>query len=224
MLNTALPANVVEFPKSQVVRPNATPHRRPDTGRRSTIAIAANAEVFGEGDPANHLYRVESGVIRICRYLVDGERQISAFHFPGDVFGLEAEDFHRFAAEAVTPASVTSIALHDALAPDGCGGATGELWRIALRSLSETLEHMMASRRSAAARVAIFVLKMAERQPGCEEIPLPMSRSDIADYLDMTIETVSRTLTQFREEGVIRLASARRILILDPHALNGIAA
>lgn len=195
--------------------------RSPETGA-SLSSFLANAEIFAQGEPAGRIYRLESGVVRICRLLSDGRRQISAFHFPGDVFGLEADEEHRFSAEAVTPVRVASFRIANVVPLHGTSdGLAGTLWRIALRSLSEAQEHLLLlGRQNALERLASFMVQMAKRQESLRTVDLPMSRADIADYLGLTLETVSRMLAQLKQHGLIRLRSARHVELLNLAALE----
>jgi CRP-like cAMP-binding protein len=185
------------------------------------MPFARNAEVYGEGEPADYAYKVVSGAVRTYKILNDGRRQIAAFHLPGDMFGLESGDEHTFSAEAVTDATVlvikrsavTALAARD-------GDVARQLWAFTARELERVREHMMLLVKSAQERVACFLLEMAKRVPGTNEIELPMSRQDIADYLGLTIETVSRTFTQLETNAAIALPSSRRIVLRNRGALS----
>jgi CRP/FNR family transcriptional regulator, nitrogen fixation regulation protein len=172
-------------------------------------------EIFGEGEPASHYYKVVSGVVRTCKILSDGRRQIDAFHVAGDMFGIERGAEYRVTAEAVGEAMIASFwrcSLEEPADPDR--GLAREVVATALLNLERAQEHMiLLGRKSATEKVATFLLAMAERIEG-DAIELPMSRSDIADYLGLTIETVSRTLTRFERKGAIELSTARRTIRL----------
>jgi CRP/FNR family transcriptional regulator, nitrogen fixation regulation protein len=185
------------------------------------MPFARNAEIYGEGEPADYAYKVVSGAVRTYKVLNDGRRQIAAFHLPGDMFGLESGDEHTFSAEAITAATilvikrsaVTALAARD-------GDVARQLWAFTARELERVREHMMLLVKSAQERVACFLLEMAKRGPGANEIELPMSRQDIADYLGLTIETVSRTFTQLETNAAIALPSSRRIVLRNRSALS----
>lgn len=183
---------------------------------------AAGCEIFAQGEPVRKMYRLENGVVRICRFLQDGRRHISAFHFPGDVFGLEAEDCHSVSAEAITPVRVAGFRTTNVVPMRGRDDqVTGDMWRVALRSLTQSQEHLLLlGRRNALERVASFIVEMAERQDSARLVELAMPRVDIADYLGLTLETISRMLTQLKDMGLIRLRSSRRIELLDLEALE----
>jgi CRP-like cAMP-binding protein len=183
------------------------------------VPYARNVEIYGEHEPAEYLYKVISGGVRIYRVLTDGRRQISAFLLPGDMFGLEAGESHSCSAEAMADSvvlvikrsAVLSLAQRD---PE----VARELWTLTARELGRVQDHMLALVKNAQERIAAFLLEMAERIPGvCVE--LPMSRQDIADYLGLTIETVSRTLTLLEQKATIALPSSRRIVLRNRLAL-----
>lgn len=175
----------------------------------------ADTEIYCQGEKARHLYRVEFGAVRVHRLLADGRRQIAVFHLPGEIFGFEADGIHHFFAEAV---GATGIRL--------AGFATNaelsqQLLPLALRSMARAQEHLLVlGRQSAVERLAAFLLDIAERQGGLKQLDLPMSRTDIGDYLGLTIETVSRAFSRLRAAGIIRLKSLRCIEIVDPAALR----
>ena len=170
-------------------------------------------ELFAEGDNAEYFYKVVSGAIRSYKLLSDGRRQIDAFHLPGDIFGLEAGSEHRFSAEAVGDVQVVAYRRNrlSALIEDD-PAFRDRIMTATLRSLQRAQDHMLLlGRKTAQEKLATFLLDMAERiSEDDEHFDLPMQRSDIADHLGLTIETVSRTLTQFARSGLIRLMPAGR--------------
>jgi len=180
-------------------------------------ALAKDEELFAEGDQADHFYKVLSGAVRTCKLLSDGRRQIDAFHFAGDIFGLEAGDAHRFCAEAVNAARVVAYRRPQLL-------ALGEAAMAAvLANLERAQDHMLLlGRKTAPEKMASFLLGMAGRLPGLGgQFDLPMQRIDIADHLGLTIETVSRTLTQFARDGLIELpAASRSVRLCNKSALR----
>lgn len=184
------------------------------------MVFSRNEEIFGEDEPADYLYKVVTGTVRIYKILSDGRRQIVAFHLPGDMFGLEVGEDRAFSAEAVTDASVlvikrstiASLAQRD-------GNLARQLWALTAQELQRVQSHMLLLIKSAQERVATFILEMAERYHDHREVELPMSRQDIADYLGLTIETVSRTLTQFAQRAAIELPNSRRIVLRNRAAL-----
>lgn len=162
--------------------------------------------LYHQGDNAQTFYRVNSGVVMVYRLLENSQRQISGFYTEGDFFGLSSDDIHHDTAVTVTTANIValtmadvrhSVSLQRALFKTTCGQLE------AAQSLITTL-----TKKTASEKVASFLLMLADRQHRKGEtfdIRLPMSRLDIADYLGLTIETVSRRLTAFKADGIISL-------------------
>ena len=188
--------------------------------------FARDEEIFGEGEAADYVYQVVSGAVRTHRILRDGRRQIDEFHFAGDYFGLELCETHRVSAEALCDASVRLIrrgALSDLAARRG--DAARAILRLTAEGLQRSQDHvLMLGRRSAIERVAGLLLDIAERTHCQAELDVPMSRQDMADYLGLTIETVSRTLTSLQDEGLIALPSVRHVVLKDRRALERMVA
>lgn len=186
------------------------------------LNVERNAEIYGEAEEAEFAYIVVSGVVRTHKLLSDGRRQINAFHFPGDVFGLESTVEHRFTAEAVCDTKVRFIkrSVLMALAARDSEVANA-LWMTAANELRRAHEHMLLlGRKNAQERLAAFLLEAAERAEQSDTVELPMSRLDIADYLGLTIETVSRTFTLLESAATIELPSTRRIHLCNKAALS----
>ena len=174
-------------------------------------------EIFGEGEPPDLVYKVAAGSVRCFHLLSDGRRQISSFYFAGDVFGVELGSRRHATAEALTDAAIVT-ARRTAVAADP--GQMDRLWRHAMCELRRCEDHvLMLGRRAANERVVSFLLDLAERLGAGPDFELPMSRQDIADYLGLTIETVSRTLTQLQAEGLIKLSGYRRVRLARPTSL-----
>lgn len=187
----------------------------------AVMPFARNAEIYGENEPAEYLYKVVSGAVRTYRVLNDGRRQIGAFCLPGDVFGLEVGDHHSFSAEAIVDCKVmlikrSSLVSLATRSPD----VARQLWTLAATELQRAQDHTMLLIKTAQERVAGFLLEMAQRARCAEAVELPMSRQDIADYLGLTIETVSRTLTQLENSAAIAVPTSRRIVLRNQAALN----
>ncbi len=187
----------------------------------AVMPYARNVEIFGESDPAEYLYKVMSGVVRTYKILNDGRRQIGGFYLPGDVFGLEFGDEHTLAAEAVTDTKVL-IVKRGALAALAARDATvaRELYTLTARELRRTQERVLLLVKSAQERVVSFLLEMMQRASAGNTVDLPMSRQDIADYLGLTIETVSRTLTSLESAAAIEVPTSRRIVLRNRSVLN----
>ncbi|UYN94598.1 MAG: helix-turn-helix domain-containing protein [Enhydrobacter sp.] len=193
----------------------------------TTHVLGKGEELFAEGDPADCFYKVVSGTVRTYKLLSDGRRQIDAFHLAGDLFGLEAGAEHRFCAEAVDGATVVAFRRSrlDALTHDHPGFGD-QVMSSMIRNLERAQEHMLLlGRKTAQEKIASFLLDMADRMHEDDHFELPMQRSDIADHLGLTIETVSRTLTEFARRGLIKVAaSSRSIVLADKGRLQGMNA
>lgn len=192
------------------------------------MVLRKGERLFDEGDEAEFFYQVVSGAIRSYKLLSDGRRQIDAFHLRGDIFGLEAGGEHRFSAEAVDDVSVIAYRRRrlDALIRDDIA-FRDKIMTATLRSLERAQAHMLLlGRKTAEEKIATFLLDMAERiSKDGGQFELPMQRSDIADHLGLTIETVSRILTRFARSGLIRLLPAgRSIGLCNRMALQGLNA
>jgi len=196
------------------LRAGAVLHFRPDR------------EIFADGDSADVFFKVVSGTVRTCKFLSDGRRQIEAFYGPGDVFGFEPNGVHRLSAEAVSECNLIAYrrrGVEAALIEDG--ELARQLLNYALHSATDAQAHaFLLGRRAAAEKVAAFLLEWAARDGAAAVIALPMSRQDMADYLGLTIETVSRTLSQFERDGLISIPNARQIRVLSREALENLTA
>jgi len=177
-----------------------------------------DAMVYAQGDTTGPLYLVEFGTVRICQLTADGRRQITSFCYAGDVFGLEAGDEHEFYAESVDGAGVRVLrAANDA-------GFAHRLLNLALRRFARMQSHLvLLGRMSANEKMANFLVDLLDRQGSDDIINLPMQRNDIADYLGLTFETVSRVLRVLKDRAIIRLQSVDRIEVLDADALAGLS-
>ena len=191
--------------------------------------LEENEHLFLEGEKQTHVYIVLSGVIGLYNLLADGRRQISTFAYPGDLIGLDSAGIHVNSAEALCLSKVRSISINAIdkliMSEPGFGQA---LLKLAANELAETRDQMMAlGRKSATEKLASFLVRVARRKiavglPG-DFIQIPMKRSEIADFLGLTIETVSRNFTKLKVSRVIHLKSNTEIEILDMHKLESIA-
>ncbi|WP_374306273.1 helix-turn-helix domain-containing protein [Methylocella sp.] len=218
-----------------------TPWTRPaqervsaDAGHGSagrTLHFSPDSEIYADGDECQSYYRVVSGVVRTCKFRSDGRRQIDAFYLPGEAFGFEAGARHTLCAEAVSEAVVVAFRWRgQASLPDDARAAQ-DLFAEALNEMRRAQEHaLLLGRRSALQKVAAFVIdivdRLSARQRRHDEdgVELAMSRQDIADYLGLTIETVSRTLSLLERDEAIALPAARRLRLVDRAALRAAAA
>lgn len=176
-----------------------------------------DAMIYAQGDTAGPLYLVEFGTVRICQITPDGRRQITSFCYAGDVFGLEAGDEHEFYAESVDGAGIR------VLRPTNDAGFAHRLLALALRRFARMQTHLvLLGRMSAKEKMANFLLDLLELQDSDAVVNLPMQRNDIADYLGLTFETVSRVLRVLKDQAIIRVQSVERIEVLDADALASV--
>lgn len=193
------------------------------------LTLTAGQPLIREGDEARHVFNITSGSVRVYKLLPDGRRQIIGFLFAGDFLGLTSGDAYVFSAEAIEPTTA-------------CRFVRGE-YRSLIRELPaleaallERAGHELAAaqnqmlllgRKTAIERIASFLLSLPDQDPArrgpAGEVRLPMSRSEIADYLGLTIETVSRVLTRLKTQGVVRLLSLNLLRIERPDALRALA-
>ncbi len=222
-LQATTPRNVFTQPASRAARPVPQAPALGETVEMmgAVMPFARNAEIYGENEPAEYLYRVISGAVRTYKVLNDGRRQIGAFYLTGDVFGLEIGDVHSFSAEAIADCKIMLIKRSTMVAlASRSHDVAHQLWTMTAAELQRAQAHIMLLIKTAQERVAGFLLEMAARTPGSTSVELPMSRQDIADYLGLTIETVSRTLTQLENAAAIAVPSSRRIVLRNPAALS----
>ena len=202
---------------------------RPKTSELSTLSRGRSfssefryrhgAEIFGEAEPAEFIYQVVEGAVRSYKLLSDGRRQIGAFHLSGDIFGLENGSVHRFTAEAIVNTTVWLLkrrGLEDAA--EGDASVTHDLLCLTTKNLQHAEDHLLLlGRQTAPERVAAFLCEMDSRLSSSAVMTLPMYRRDIADYLGLSLETVSRALSMLRDRGILSFKSQtqREIVLLD---------
>jgi CRP/FNR family nitrogen fixation transcriptional regulator len=220
---------------SNKVGPIAYPAPAPDafaavTGHAGLIATEfsyrKDEEIYGEDEPAEYVYQVISGAVRTYKLLSDGRRQIGAFHLPGDVFGLETGTAHRLAAEAIID---TTVRLVKRRSLDQAAGVdvqvARKLWAMTASDLRHAEDHMLLlGRKTAMERVATFLLEMDRRLAVAGLMALPMCRRDIGDYLGLTLETVSRALSQLHTQGILGFSGARQIVLRNRQCLRNMDA
>jgi CRP/FNR family nitrogen fixation transcriptional regulator len=187
--------------------------------------FSRNAEIFAEGETSGYVYKVVSGVVRVSQLLPDGRRQISAFHMPGEMFGFESDDLYHVSAEAVVPTQVIAYKWQGLLSVGSqSNGVVRELLRLTMLGLRHSQEHLLLlGRKNALERLVAFLLDMARRSSSKSVLDLAMPRHDIADYLGLTLETVSRMFAELKELGMIKLESARRVHLLDTARLKAMS-
>ncbi len=197
--------------------PPMVPGRPAPQHAAPVLHVAAEASVFSQGDAARCMYRVVSGLVRACAFQADGRRHIDAFYRPGDVFGFELNGVHTLCAEAVSDCTLVALR-QPALQSDPQEAA--QLYHYAMQALQRAQTHaLLLGRCNAPQKLAHFLLDLPALGPVVE---LVTSRQDIADYLGLTIETISRTLSQLERDGVVKLISARRIQFLDKSRLEAL--
>jgi CRP/FNR family nitrogen fixation transcriptional regulator len=186
----------------------------------SLCSYSVDQQIYSDGDEASYVYFIVSGTVRTCKFLIDGRRQVEAFHAAGDVFGIEAGAHHLFSAEAVSDCTIAqyrrhnlaSFALHDAK-------LSQLLFAFAARSMLRAQEHaLLLGCKSALERVGTFLICFAAHSADGRVAALTMTRQDIADYLGLTIETVSRTFTVLEQRQLIEMCGPRHILLTGLHS------
>jgi CRP/FNR family nitrogen fixation transcriptional regulator len=189
--------------------------------RGTRMRFERNAEIFGEEEPAEYIYRVVSGAVRTIRFSSDGRRQILAFYLPGDIFGIEIDKTHTCTAEAVGASEITLVrrSLLEKAASEDIRAARRWLELTGQNLLSAQDHTILLGHKGAGERVAAFLLRLAERSTRSQDLNLPMSRADIADYLCLTIETVSRTLSELERQCAIALPTSRHVVMRSRSAL-----
>jgi CRP/FNR family transcriptional regulator len=205
----------------------------PDLSRLAAILgqvqAAAHETVFREGDPAHHYFSLAGGAVKLYKLLPDGRRQITAFLFPGDFFGLAVDGAYAYSAEAITPAVICRFPrLKLSRLMTEVPALENRMFAIAVEELAAAHEQMLLlGRKTAREKVATFLLMLAGRsrraEAGDAPFEVPMGRADIADYLGLTIETVSRTLTMLKREEIIGLPDNQHAILLQPAELRLIA-
>ena len=211
------------------------PFAKPDqfcavTGHAGLVATEftyrKDEEIYGEDEPAEYVYQIIRGAVRTYRLLSDGRRQIGTFLLPGDVFGLESGTSHRLAAEAIIDTTVRLVkrsSLEQAAGVDV--RVARKLWTMTAAELRHAEDHMLLlGRKNAMERVANFLLEMDRRLAVAGMMALPMCRRDIGDYLGLTLETVSRALSQLHGEGVLGFSGARQIVLRNRQHLRNMDA
>jgi len=181
------------------------------------------AEIFGEKEPADYVYQVASGAVRSYKLLSDGRRQIGAFHLVGDIFGLEIGTEHRFTAEAIVDTTVRLLKRRSLeLVAENDAKVARNLLSMTTSNLRHAEDHMLLlGRKTSLERVAAFLIEMDRRSTAAGVLALPMCRRDIADYLGLTLETVSRALSRLHDEGILGFLgnNQRQIVLLDREKL-----
>lgn len=195
-----------------------------------TLRLGSGQTLFREGDPAGRVFTLTRGSLKLYKLLPDGRRQIVGFMFPGEFLGISIDDEHAFTAELIEDSQLCSfsrsrfasfLAEHPSM--------ERELYRMAAHELSAAQHQLvLLGRKTATERLASFLLLLADRADEArgekvDSVHLPMGRADIADYLGLTKETVSRTLSTFRAARLIRLRALDEVEILDRAMLEHVS-
>ena len=185
----------------------------------SEFKYRRGAEIFGEGEPSKYVYQVIDGATRSYKLLSDGRRQIGAFHLAGDIFGLENGGVHRFTTEAIVDTVVRLVKrVSLAVVAETDAAVARDLLNMTATNLQHAENHMLLlGRKTSLERVAAFLLEMDTRLTAAGVMALPMCRRDIADYLGLTLETVSRALSVLHDKGILGFVgqTQRQIVLLD---------
>jgi CRP/FNR family transcriptional regulator len=193
---------------------------------RAIRQVAAHQHLFFEGDARSHIFVIESGWVKLYRTLIDGQRQVVGFCNGGSILGLEGVEDHVNACEAVTPVKVRAIPI--GRIPELCARdpeLAGQLLRQMGRQLGTAQAQLTTiGAQSADQKLATFLLAFANYgAPQGGEFDLPMRRGDIAEFLGLRLETVSRKLSEFQRRNWVRMISLYRCKVLDRAALEGLA-
>lgn len=207
-----------DFNDPRTARPSAALVEVMDRlGARSSFD--RDEEIYAQGDEVEHLYRLVSGVVRTTRLTADGRRQVGDFYYPGDLLGLEVGPDHQFSAEALTACEVQVVRRSSVRAFAGDVELDRAILEATRRELQRAQDHvLLLGRRSAREKVAAFLMSLSDAR-GAQGVDLPMGRQDMADYLGLTIETVSRMLTQLQDEEIVEFPTFRRFQVKRPEML-----
>jgi CRP/FNR family transcriptional regulator, anaerobic regulatory protein len=195
-----------------------------------TLKLVPGQALFHEGDPASRVFTLTRGTLKLYKLLTDGRRQVTGFLHPGDFLGITVDDEHAFSAEALEDSQLCSFprTRFDDFVDDH-SAMERQLYRMAAHELAAAQQQLvLLGRKTATERLATFLLQLAQRAGRSPSsvaavIRLPMSRSDIADYLGLTKETVSRVISALKRDRVIRLQSLNIVEIVHRDALEQLA-
>lgn len=204
-----------------------------DMARLAAAAIVTEVDAgttfIEEAEPAHSFFNITRGTAKLFKLLPDGRRQITGFAGIGHFLGLAVSDTYAFSAEAIEPVRFCRFPrARLRVLLDDFPAMEKRLLQVAANELVAAQEQMLLlGRKTARERLASFLAMQSKQGAGCHHVRsrflLPMTRGDIADYLGLTIETVSRTLTKFRTEGLIDIPGQSEVIILNRHALESLA-
>ena len=193
------------------------------------IRVEPERAVFYEWDSAEHVFNVTDGTVRLSKMLPDGRRQVTGFLSTGDFLGIAYSDSYAYTAEAISPLSLCRFPRHKLEALfDEFPGLEKKVLGVASNELRAAQDQMLLlGRKTAQEKLATFLCSLvpaggqANRRQS--EIDLPMNRTDIADYLGLTTETVSRTFTRLVKDGILDLPSTHQVVLRQPERLKEIS-
>lgn len=192
--------------------------------RSTTLRFCAGQLIFDEGQRANRWFEVVQGTVRTCRFHMDGNRHLTGFFFSGDVFGADQGSYGT-TAEAVTDVEVRCFRVGDLTEEHTPRPQLDEAVSILMRAMSTAQQYQsIIGRRTATEKLAAFLLCLRQQaQAGENRIRIPMSRGDIADFLGLTIHTISRTFSELARRGLIEIDGRNSIVAIDPEGLRRLA-
>ena len=211
------------MPQSISTNYSTAPFVSQDWAGAARLVFRQGEEIYAQGEDADLIYRVLRGSVRTTHLQADGRRQVGGFYYEGDILGVEVGETHRFSAEALADCEVLALRRSGSAAYES-GRFDQMVWAATTCELRRTQAHMLLlGRATASEKVARFLLDIADRFRG-EFVVLPMSRQDMADYLGLTIETISRMLGRLQADGVVEFSGSRRYRIHRPAFLTELAA
>jgi CRP/FNR family transcriptional regulator, anaerobic regulatory protein len=171
----------------------------------TTLEFSPHDPIIDEGEPAEFLFNVTGGTVRLYKLLPDGRRQITGFLCNGDFMGIAVNQNYAYSAEAVDRVKVCRFA------------------RNRLETLLDKYPHLEKRMLGMASNELIQAQEQMEVGGKASPVALPMSRTDIADYLGLTTETVSRTFSQLKRDHAIRIEEGGMVSLPDVHSLQQVA-
>jgi CRP/FNR family nitrogen fixation transcriptional regulator len=213
-LNLFLGSSITDKPQQEMLRRNVL------ALRRGPIRYRRNKVIACEGDPTEYVFLVVSGVVRRCRTFRDGARSLIAFHLPGELFGWTYDAVHSLSVEAAADTTILLIKRNALIASAAQNAAMANfVLANTAAELQDMQKHSLLLGRDAKFRLLSFLTDLATRTGQWSHIDLPMTHRDIADYLGLKIETVSRTITELEHKGTVARQSRRRLVLNDPASL-----
>ena len=220
MLTQTADARPYALPSRLKVRTGFEPEKSIGLFRGKEKAFGPNEDLFNEGDPADCIFMITRGAVRSYKLLGEGRRKIEAFRLRGDVFGFDPGTEREFCAQAIDEVCVLIARRHSFVDAATSYETMRELCAVSARELRRVQQHTLLLAMTAPQRMACFLIEMLRRLGERHIVELPMSRQDIADYLGLSIETVSRAFARFEASGLISLPTSRHIVLHEPEALQ----